>query len=178
MFGFIYEIKSIDKSVTEIYIGSCWNMKNRYWCHKHRCNNKNRIDYNYPLYRYIRENGGFDNFEMTEIDSGECQDKTELECGEQFYIDLYGGIENLLNSQDAILNINKERENRKTYSKKTRQKAIDTKRFYCKTCDIATSSQRDLDRHLNSINHQSKYRAQNIGVNSPSFILGTLANLE
>ena len=37
MFGFIYQLKSIDKSVTEIYIGATWDMKTRVLRHKHRC---------------------------------------------------------------------------------------------------------------------------------------------
>ena len=112
MFGFIYELKSKDKSITEIYIGSTWDMQDRLKYHKYRCNNKNGKKYNTPLYIYIREHGGVDNFEMIEIDSGECEDELELHCAEQFYIDLYGGIENLLNSQDAIEDIDNTKEKR------------------------------------------------------------------
>ena len=39
--GYIYEIKSIDKSITEIYIGSTWDMKDRLRLHYHKCYNKN-----------------------------------------------------------------------------------------------------------------------------------------
>ena len=150
MLGFIYEIKSIDTSITETYIGSTWDMKQRLKKHKHECNNKNRKDYKYPLYRYIRENGGVDNFEMIEIDSGECEDITELHCAEQYYIDLYGGIENLLNDQDALRDIVKRKEKINIARDKLKQRNRDTKRFYCEPCDYAAESQRDLDRHLNA----------------------------
>ena len=156
MFGFIYEIKSRDKSVTEIYIGSTSDMKKRLRDHKTNCNNKIYKDYNYPLYRYIRENGGFDNFEMIEIDSGECEDITELHCAEQFYIDMSGGIENLLNGKDALLDKKKYREKQYKLNKQSQQRNIDNKRFYCKTCDIAAQSQRDLNMHLNSISCKKK----------------------
>ena len=79
--GYIYEIKSMDKSITETYIGSCWDMKKRLETHKGFCNNENDKHYNYPVYRYIRENGGFHTFTMRVIDSGECEDLTELVCG-------------------------------------------------------------------------------------------------
>ena len=161
MFGFIYQLKSIDKSVTEIYIGATWDMKTRVLRHKHRCNNKNSKEYYAPVYRYIREHGGFDNFEMTIIDSGECEDELELHCAEQFYIDMYGGIENLLNDRDALEDKQKRKEKKYIKTKQTRQRHIDNKDFYCKTCDIAAESQRDLDRHLNSIS--CKKKCNNLG---------------
>ena len=100
--GYIYEIKSMDTSITETYIGSCWDMKKRLTTHKSYCYNKNGKEYNYPVYKYIRENGDFHTFTMRVIDSGECMDLTELRCAEQFYIDMAGGIDNLLNDRDAL----------------------------------------------------------------------------
>ena len=148
--GFIYEIKSNDKSITGTYIGSCWNMKKRLKSHKDYCNNKNNKDYNYPLYRYIRENGGFDNFEMTIIDSSECEDELELHCAEQFYIDLSGGIEYLLNDRDALMDKQKRKE--KQYENKQRNK--DTKRFYCEPCDYAAESEYARELHYTSNKHK------------------------
>ena len=150
MFGFIYEIKSKDKYVTGTYIGSCWDMKDRLKYHKYHCNNKNSKDYNYPVYRYIREHGGFDNFEMIEIDSGECEDITELHCVEQFYIDLSGGIENLLNDRDALQDKKKYREKNNIARNKIQKRNKDSKRFYCEPCDYAAESQCKLNRHLNA----------------------------
>ena len=161
MFGFIYEIKSKDKSITKTYIGSTWDMSDRLNDHKLSCNNKNSKKYNYPLYRYIREHDGWDNFEMTIIDSGECEDVRELHCAEQFYIDMSGGIENLLNNQDALM----DKQQRKILSSiavnKTRQNNKDNKKYYCKICDIALTSQSNLNNHLNSIS--CKKKCNNLG---------------
>ena len=151
--GFVYELKSIDKSVTEIYIGSTWDMSDRYWCHQDKCNNKKRKEYNIPLYHYIRENGGFDNFEMTIIDSGECEDRTELHCAEQFYIDLSGGIENLLNDKDALLDKQKRKEKNNIASNKKKQRNKDTKRFYCEPCDYTFQSKVAREIHYTSNKH-------------------------
>jgi hypothetical protein len=136
--GYIYEIKSIDKSINGTYIGSSWNIEFRRNSHYHSYNNSNSKDYVYPLYKYIRENGGWDNFEMTVIDSGEVETKLELECAEQFYIDMAGGVENLLNHRDPIINIEKRKQkqyenkqkNKKRYADNTREK-LNTK-FVCK----------------------------------------------
>ena len=128
--GYIYEIKSMDTSVTGTYIGSTWDMKDRLRIHASSCYNENSKDYNYPIYKYIRENGGFHTFTMKFIDSGECEDEIELHCAEQFYIDIAGGVENLLNDRDALVDkelrkkkeyINKEK-NKKKYYENTKEK--------------------------------------------------------
>tara|TARA_R110002049_G_scaffold64543_1_gene170167 strand:- start:29 stop:511 length:483 start_codon:yes stop_codon:yes gene_type:complete len=152
--GFVYELKSKDKSITKTYIGSTWDIKTRLIKHKQSFHNKNSKDYNYPLYRYIREHGGFDNFEMTIIDSDECEDKTELHCAEQFYIDMSGGIENLLNDHDALMDKQKRREKNYIALDKLRQRNKDTKRFYCEPCDYAAESECKLELHNTSIKHK------------------------
>ena len=60
--GIIYIIKCKDKSIKDWYIGSTINLKSRIMHHKSMCNNKNCKDYNCKKYKFIRENGGFDNF--------------------------------------------------------------------------------------------------------------------
>ena len=151
--GFVYELNSKDKSITGTYIGSCWDMKRRLRDHKDKCNNKNNNDYKYPLYRYMRENGGWDNFEMTIIDSGECEDELELHCAEQFYIDMSGGIENLLNGQDALMDKKKYREKNNIVRDKIQQRNKDTKRFYCEPCDYTFQSKVAREIHYTSNKH-------------------------
>ena len=155
--GYIYEIKSMDTSITEIYIGSTWDMKDRLKCHKHDYNNNKRNNYSAPHYKFIRENGGWINFEMKVIDSGECEDELELHCAEQFYIDMAGGIENLLNSQDAFLLPEEARKRKNIASNKKKHRNKDTKRFYCKTCDYAAQSQIDLDIHYTTNKHKKTF---------------------
>ena len=55
----IYKIKhNEDYNDENIYIGSTCNLIRRRCYHKYCCNNENNKKYNYPLYQYIRENGG------------------------------------------------------------------------------------------------------------------------
>ena len=159
--GYIYEIRSMDTSITGTYIGSTWNMGERLRDHASRCYNEKRKDYNYPVYKYIRENGGFHTFTMKVIDSGECEDLTELICGEQFYIDMVGGIQNLLNDRDAFVLPEEARKRLSISRKKGQKKNKETKRFPCKTCGFYFKNNFDLQKHLTTPTHKKKLAAKN-----------------
>ena len=161
--GYIYEIKSTNASIAGTYIGSCWDMKVRLQLHVSHCYNENGKEYNFPVYKYIRGNGDFHTFTMKVIDSGECMDLTELHCAEQFYIDMAGGIENLLNCKDAFV-LPEERKKKHAITKKNNQKKnVETKRFPCEVCNKCFQSNYDLQNHLASPRHQKKL-SQNVVV--------------
>jgi hypothetical protein len=84
----IYTITCLDTSVEHIYIGSTTNFNNRKSRHKSNCNNEKDKNYNYKLYQIIRENGGWDKFEMKVIEEYPCLDGIELKKREQYWIDL------------------------------------------------------------------------------------------
>ena len=52
----------------DFYIGSTINLHRRIISHKTSCNNKNDHKYNLKIYKTIRENGGWDNWQIVEID--------------------------------------------------------------------------------------------------------------
>ena len=79
----IYKLSCKDKSITEIYIGSTTHFINRKHNHKSSCNYSNGKEYNHPKYKFIRENGGWDNWEMVEIEAFPCKTKRELEKREE-----------------------------------------------------------------------------------------------
>ena len=85
----IYKIKhNEDYDDLNIYIGSTTNFRGRKNQHKTCCNNENCRDYNYPIYKYIRDNGGWDQFVMVLIEEYSCNCKNEKEIRERYYIDL------------------------------------------------------------------------------------------
>ena len=51
-----------------VYVGSTANFYTRRKCHKTCCNNPNDKHHNYKKYIVIRENGGWDNFNMVIVD--------------------------------------------------------------------------------------------------------------
>ena len=85
----IYKIKhNEDYDDANIYVGSTSNFKNRKNGHKTHCNNEKDIKYNYTVYQYIRDNGGWDNFIMIPIEPYPCNDKNELVIRDRHHIDL------------------------------------------------------------------------------------------
>ena len=86
----VYKLCCKDVSVHEIYIGSTTDFTKRKSVHRHCCNNENSKQYNSHCYRFIRDNGGFDNWSMIQICVFDCENKRELETEERRYIELLG----------------------------------------------------------------------------------------
>jgi hypothetical protein len=63
----IYKIVCLSKPDL-VYVGSTANFYSRRNCHKASCNNPNRKEHNHKIYVVIRENGGWDNFNMVIVD--------------------------------------------------------------------------------------------------------------
>jgi len=85
----IYKIKhNEDYNDENIYIGSTCNLIRRRCQHKDCCNKENNKEYNKPLYQYIRENGGWDNYIMIKIHDYKCNSKSELKIEERKMIDM------------------------------------------------------------------------------------------
>ena len=84
----IYKIICKDASITDIYIGSTTNFKNRGYTHKACCNNPNSKKYNYKVYKFIRDNGGWENWQMIKIcDIKPCLDRNIMKKAERELID-------------------------------------------------------------------------------------------
>ena len=65
--GFVYIIKHKTNITLKYYVGSTLNPHKRWLYHKGDCYNMKSVQYNKPLYKYIRKNGGIDIFEMVVI---------------------------------------------------------------------------------------------------------------
>lgn len=83
----IYRICCKDVNISDCYIESTTNMIRRKSSHKCACNNKNVRGYNFNVCRFIRENGGWDNWSMIVVEDFPCDSKHELETRERFHIE-------------------------------------------------------------------------------------------
>jgi hypothetical protein len=93
--GCIYKLCCKDVNVKEIYIGSTVSFKARKSNHKHCCNIEGIKGYEYYVYSFIRDNGGFENWDMIEVEKYKATDKKDLEKRERHWVDTLGaGLNN------------------------------------------------------------------------------------
>jgi hypothetical protein len=73
------------------YVGSTTNFRRRKCEHKNRCKNENDDDYNKPLYKFIRETGGWsDDWDMVLVKHyPECKSGIELRMYERKHYEFY-----------------------------------------------------------------------------------------
>ncbi len=79
----IYKLCCKDPNIEEIYVGSSTNFKQRKASHKKNCYNENSRKYKMKVYQFIRDNGGWDNWNMIQIEPYSCETKRELEKREE-----------------------------------------------------------------------------------------------
>ena len=85
--GYIYKIAIKDGSLDDCYIGSTSRIRQRRSHHKCCCNNPNNKYYNLYVYCFIRDNGGFDNWNLYELEKVEYNEKIELHKKEREWIE-------------------------------------------------------------------------------------------
>jgi hypothetical protein len=83
--------------INDFYIGSSFDMKERKLKHKSDCNNAKCKQYNYKVYQYIRDNGGYENWKYEILVEKEFENKTDLLIKEKECIKL---LRPLLNSNN------------------------------------------------------------------------------
>jgi len=63
-----------DPTITDVYVGTTTNLTKRKYNHKGKCDNPKSDKYNLYVYQFIRENGGWDNWEMIVLETKSCID--------------------------------------------------------------------------------------------------------
>jgi hypothetical protein len=102
----IYKIICKDETITDIYIGHTTNFKQRNKLHKSTCNVESLKGYNYKIYKIIRENGGWDNWNMTTIEEYPCESVNEARERERYWIE----------KESSQLNVTIPNRNKKEYA--------------------------------------------------------------
>ena len=122
----IYHIRTIETKVV-VYVGSSTNFKQRCASHKSRCKNSSTL----TIYNYMRDNGGFDLFEIIPVIFLKLNDAVELRIEEQKEMDKYTDklnvIKAYISDQDRIV---RDKENGKKYYEENREKLIEKTREY------------------------------------------------
>ena len=166
----MYKIYCKNLDIHDIYVGHTTNFIKRKYHHKKNCENGNK---KLKIYETICDNGGWENWEMTELIKMDFKNVTEVRIKEQEYY-------KLLTAQKKYLSVetekkyfckicNKQYDNSSDYEKHfTNKKHTDKilqntakitpknpKIFYCKLCDFNSSNKKDYTRHLLTPKHQN-----------------------
>ena len=94
-----YLIKCNDLNITDLYVGSTFNFNERKASHKKSC----CCNFSIKLYKIIRENGGWENWNMTVIDKKLVKDKFEATKIEQELMDTYNCKLNSIRANSGVV---------------------------------------------------------------------------
>ena len=115
---FIYKLCCRNPTISPIYIGHSTNFKQRNQKHKYGCNNINSKGYNQYKYRFIRDNGNYENWIMIKLYDFPCISKREAEAEEcKTMIELNA----TLNSMKSFVSEEEKKEKKKEWNDKKYQ---------------------------------------------------------
>jgi len=121
----IYKLCCKDPTIEDIYVGSTTHFTKRKAEHKKCCIFENNKRYNLLVYKFIRDNGGFNNWDMIKIKDYPTDSKRNLEMEERRVIE---ELKPTLNKNIPYRTIDE----RKVYLKEYRQKNKEILRNYHK----------------------------------------------
>ena len=171
----IYKIACKDPNITDVYVGSTTNLAKRRYRHKSNCNNLNSSKYNLNVYQFIRDHGGFDNFEIIKLENFPCASFEELAKQERQWLEELGATLNKLvpsrttseykkqyyqDNQDKICEYGKQyhQQNRYKILERKKQRYEQNREKFLKKNDCECGGTYTLvnkARHLKTTKHQN-----------------------
>ena len=96
----MYKLVPKDLNSDLVYVGHTTNFRQRKWCHKTSCCNTSEKNskYNRKVYVMIRANGGWDKWQMIQIEVYPCQNKREAEKRERELMEEFNANLNMIKS--------------------------------------------------------------------------------
>lgn len=166
----IYKITCKDPNIHDVYVGHTVNFVQRKKAHQLCCMNPKSDGYNCKVYRVIRNNGGWDNWDMCIIAFYNCKDLHEARQKEQEH---FVALNATLNSVEPfpskhvkrvknvkrvkrvnrIIHVNPARLNTSTYNQNIPSSNRQNKLHNCEPCNFVTTCKRDYERHLLTQKH-------------------------
>ena len=154
----IYKIVCNNPNIDSFYIGSTTNWAKRKNSHKNRCNDVNDKKHNLQIYQIMRENGGFENFNMILVEDYPCENRRQAEQREQYWKDLLTPDMNTIN---AYLTEEQKKEYSRNFmkeyriKKKEHVKEYKQRKFTCDCCKIELC-----------LNHKSRHEKSKTHINN------------
>ena len=150
----IYKITCKDANVPDVYVGHTINFVQRKHAHKQSCISNKSPNYNCKLYNVIRNNGGWNNWNMDIIHFFNCKDHFEARQKEQEYFVSLNATLNSVEPMPKPINV--------TENTIKNSDVLD-KQFVCEKCDIDCDTVELLETHNNTKKHKKL-----MGSNDPS----------
>jgi len=114
----MYKLVCKDLNIKETYVGHTTDFRRRKSNHKQMCKRDNQ-----KVYIFIRDNGGWENWDMIEIEKYPCADGNEARARERYWYE----------TLEASLNTINPNRNKKEYREKTKKiRAEKDKEWYSK----------------------------------------------
>jgi hypothetical protein len=155
----IYKIVCRDLNIRDVYIGHTTDFRARKANHKATLKNENNKDYNLYIYKCMRENGGWNNWDMIEVEKYPCNDGNEARERERYWYELNNSTLNTKCPNRSIIeyreqNIERYRESWKKYYNDNKEQ-INAYRKTRITCPCGSICNKDkIKRHEQSMKHQ------------------------
>ena len=161
----IYKIVANDLSITECYVGSTTDFTRRKQWHKSACSNEKGKSYDLKVYKTIRDNGGWAEWCMVEIEKYPCNDANEATSRERYWFGILNSNLNTIyphRTRAQYRADNKDDIRQKAFDyRHTNKDSINERRFQLLICECGTSSSlHNISRHLKSAIHKKNMDAE------------------
>lgn len=173
----IYKIYCKNDLVNDIYVGHTTNFTKRKYQHKIACD---KLQIELKIYKIIRENGGWDNWNMVEIAKYNCKDASEARIKEQYH---YEELKVSFNSCPPYVDKNKyfciecnlqcvgptqynQHINCNLHNKLLTEESKN-KKYDCINCHYFTSSVKDYNKHCLTQKHKKLINTNDLSQISP-----------
>lgn len=130
----IYRIYCKDEQIKDVYVGHTTNFMKRKYSHKIYSSNEIHTE---KLYKCIRENGGWNNWDMEEIAKYNCKDLNEARIKEQYHYELLNAS---LNSIPPY---------------------VDKSKYYCNLCNKQYYTEKCYNKHIETNLHNNEKSTDN-----------------
>jgi len=137
----IYKICCKNIEIKDCYVGSTKNIHKRIIQHSSSCNNENQNNSNCNVYKFINENGKWDNWEVITIETINCETKKDALIRERYWIE---NLEANLNSRSSFKRF-------KNDSDRSKEWRLNNGEVICSCNSVVSRS--NLSRHLKTPKH-------------------------
>jgi len=157
----MYKIVHNDLEITHVYIGHTTNFSRRKGCHKSSCNNEKNKYYHLKVYQMIRDNGGWENWNMIMIEVFPCSNSLEAHKRER---ELYEQYHANMNARSPYITQDERKDLKKKYREDHQEKIKQYNKKYREENKEERKEQKKKYREENKEEikeYQKKYRDEN-----------------